>query len=200
MGAYSPIAEVPDDVRARIFDEIVAWGIRAMEAEGVRYRGVLYAGCIVTDDGPKLVEFNCRFGDPETQAVIPRLRSDLGELMLGCIEGNLKNYRARWRKEACVTVVAASEGYPGHIETGVPITGVEDAERVEGAIVFHAGTTERSGRLLTAGGRVLAVSGLGASVGEARDRAYEALDRISFPGKTYRTDIAAAAAEGEHSA
>jgi phosphoribosylamine--glycine ligase len=163
----------------------------------VRFRGVLYAGCIVTDEGPKLVEFNARFGDPETQVVLPRLRSDLGELMLGCIEGNLKNYRARWRPEACVTVVAASEGYPGHYETGLPITGIEDAERVEGVIVFQAGTTERSGRLLTAGGRV---SGLGPTVDDARHRAYEALDRISFPGKTYRTDIAARAAEGEHSA
>ncbi|MEX0755213.1 MAG: phosphoribosylamine--glycine ligase [Actinomycetota bacterium] len=190
MGAFSPLPDVPDDVRARIFDEIVAWGVRAMEAEGVRFRGVLYAGCIVTADGPKLVEFNCRMGDPETQVVVPRLRSDLGELILGCIEGNLKNYRARWRPEACVTVVAASGGYPGHYETGVPITGIEQAEEVDGVLVFHAGTIERSGRLLTAGGRVLAVSGLGPTVEDARERAYEALDRISFPGMTYRTDIA----------
>jgi phosphoribosylamine--glycine ligase len=200
MGAYSPVRQVPDDVRARIFDEIIAWGIRAMEAEGVRYRGVLYAGCIVTTEGPKLVEFNCRFGDPETQVIVPRLRSDLGELMLACIEGNLKNYRALWRPEACVTVVAASDGYPGAYETGMPISGVPEAERVEGALVFHAGTVERSGRLLTAGGRVLAVSGLGPTVRDARDRAYEALERISFPGKTYRTDIAAVAAEGERTA
>ncbi|MEX2274970.1 MAG: phosphoribosylamine--glycine ligase [Actinomycetota bacterium] len=190
MGAYSPMPNVPDDIRSRIFDEIIAWGVRAMEAEGVRYRGVLYAGCIVTDEGPKLLEFNCRFGDPETQVVIPRLRSDLGELMLGCIEGNLKNYRALWRPEACVTVVAASGGYPGRFETGIPIEGVDAAEQVEGAIVFHAGTVERSGRLLTSGGRVLAVSGLGPTVDDARERAYEALSRISFDGMQYRTDIA----------
>jgi phosphoribosylamine---glycine ligase len=190
MGAYSPVGWLDDNTRRRIFDEIISWAVRAMEAEGVRYRGVLYAGCMVTPDGPKLLEFNARFGDPETQVVLPRLHSDLGELMLATMEGNLSNYRVNWRTETCVTVVAASHGYPGPYGTGEEITGLREAEDVPGAIVFHAGTAERDGRVVTAGGRVLSVTGSGDTLSDARDRAYEGLSRISFEGMHYRRDIA----------
>jgi phosphoribosylamine---glycine ligase len=168
-----------------------------METEGVRYRGLLYAGLMLTDDGPKVLEYNCRFGDPETQAILPRMRSDLGELVLACVEGNIGNYKALWTDEACVTVVATSAGYPGDTTPGAEISGLPDAERVAGAHVFQAGTQERNGRVVTRGGRVLAVSGLAGSIAEARTVAYEALDRISFEGMQVRTDIAADAAGRE---
>ena len=190
MGAYSPVDWVDEHTERRIYDEIISWAVRAMEAEGVRYRGVLYAGCMLTDDGPKLLEFNCRFGDPEAQVVIPRLASDLGEILLACIEGNLSNYKVNWRPEACVSVVVASAGYPGEHRAGVEIAGLAEAEEVEGALVFHSGTRERRGRVVSAGGRVLSISGLGGSAAEARDVAYRALSRISFDGMHYRTDIA----------
>jgi phosphoribosylamine--glycine ligase len=197
MGAYSPLAFVDADTEQGIWSGIVRATVRAMEDEGVRYRGLLYAGLMLTDDGPKVLEYNCRFGDPETQAILPRMRSDLGELLLACVEGNLGNYKALWTQDACVTVVAASGGYPGDYETGAEITGLRDAERVDGAQVFHAGTIERNGRVVTGGGRVLAVSGLGPTPADARARAYEALERISFDGMQVRSDIAARAAEGE---
>jgi len=190
MGAYSPVDWVEEHVEQRIYDEIISWAVRAMEAEGVRYRGVLYAGCMLTDDGPKLLEFNCRLGDPEAQVILPRLVSDLGEIALACIEGNLSNYKINWRPETCVSVVAASAGYPGEYRTGVEIAGLREAEEVEGALVFHSGTARRGGRVITAGGRVLSISGLGGTAAEARDVAYRALDRISFEGMHYRTDIA----------
>ncbi len=190
MGSYSPVPEVDEATAARIWDEILSRAVRAMETEGVRYRGVLYAGLMLTDDGPKVLEFNCRFGDPETQAILPRLRSDLGELLLACVEGNLSNYRALFSPETCVTVVIASGGYPGEFRTGVEVHGLDDAEAVEGVLVFHAGTALREGRVVTAGGRVLAVSALGATAAEARARAYEACSRIFFEGMLYRRDIA----------
>jgi phosphoribosylamine--glycine ligase len=190
MGAYSPVDWVEEHVERRIYDEIISWAVRAMEAEGVRYRGVLYAGCMLTDDGPKLLEFNCRLGDPEAQVILPRLVSDLGEVVLACIEGNLSNYKINWRPEACVSVVAASAGYPGEYRTGVEITGLREAAQVEGALIFHSGTARRGGRVITAGGRVLSISGLGGTAAEARDVAYRALDRISFEGMHYRSDIA----------
>jgi phosphoribosylamine--glycine ligase len=145
---------------------------------------------MLTDDGPKVLEFNCRFGDPETQVVVPRLRSDLGELFLACVEGNLSNYRALFSPETCVTVVLASGGYPGEHDTGFEIDGLAEAEKIDGVAVFHAGTAERRGRVVTAGGRVLAVSALGETPAEARSRAYEACSLISFEGMHYRRDVA----------
>jgi len=195
MGAYSPVPFVDDATAERIWGGVVRRTIGAMAGEGVPYRGVLYAGLMVTDDGPKVLEFNCRFGDPETEVVIPRLRSDLAELALACAEGNLGTARAAWAPEACVAVVMASGGYPGEYSTGAPITGLEEAARVEGAVVLHAGTAVRDGRVVTSGGRVLAVSALGSSIGQARTAAYEACSRISFEGAHYRRDIAERAAE-----
>ncbi len=191
MGAYSPVPWVDEATERRIVDDVLVRAVRAMAAEGVRYRGLLFAGMIITAEGPKLLEFNCRFGDPETQAIVPRLRSDLGEMLLACVEGNLANYKALWSPDVCVTVVLASGGYPGHYETSAQIEGVKEAEEVDGVLVFHAGTAERQGRVVTAGGRVLAVSALGSTPGEARDRAYEACSRISFEGAYHRRDIAA---------
>jgi phosphoribosylamine--glycine ligase len=197
MGAYSPVPFVDPAAEARIADDVLVRAVRAMEAEGIRYRGVLYAGLMLTSEGPKVLEFNCRFGDPEAQAILPRLRSDLGEMLLAACEGNLGNYRVHWTPEACVTVVLASGGYPGEHRTGFEIRGLREAEEVEGAVVFHAGTAERRGRVVTAGGRVLAVSGLGPTLAEARRRAYAACARISFEGMHHRTDIAALAAAEE---
>jgi phosphoribosylamine--glycine ligase len=195
MGAYSPVPWVAEAVERRIWDDVLVGTVRAMESEGVRYAGLLYAGLMVTEDGPKVLEFNCRFGDPETQAIVPRLRSDLGEMLLASVEGNIGNYKALWTPDVCVTVVLASGGYPGRYETGFVIDGLDEAGAIDGVIIFHAGTAERRGRVVTAGGRVLAVSALGATAREARDRAYEACSRISFPGMHFRRDIAADATE-----
>ena len=190
MGAYSPVSFVDGVTASLIFDGVLTSAVRAMASEGVLYRGVLFAGLMITAEGPKLLEFNCRFGDPETEAILPRLRSDLGGLLLACANGNLAGAEADWAPEACVTVVMASGGYPGPYATGFDIEGLETAGGVEGAIVFHSGTAERQGRVVTSGGRVLAVSGLGETTAEARVRAYEAASRISFEGVHYRRDIA----------
>jgi len=197
MGAYSPVPFVDPATEERIWEDVLGRSIHAMAAEGVPYRGVLYAGLMLTDDGPKVLEFNCRFGDPETQALVPRLRSDLAELCLACAEGNLAPYRALLAPEACVTVVVASGGYPDAYESGLAIEGLAAAEAVPGALVFHSGTAERDGRVVTSGGRVLSVTGTGRDLTEARERAYEACSRISFDGMYYRRDIAARAAEEE---
>ena len=197
MGAYSPVPFVDPSTERRIWDEVLFPAVRAMDEEGARYRGLLYAGLMITADGPRVVEFNCRFGDPETEAVLPRLRSDLGEMLLACVEGNLGSYKAIWTDEACVTVVLASGSYPGPFQTGLAIDGLEDAGELDGVVVFHAGTSEQDGRVVTSGGRVLAVSALGDSIADARARAYEACARISFDGMRYRRDVAARAAEEE---
>ena len=196
MGAYSPIPFVDDVIADRIMREVLVRTVRALESEGARYSGVLYAGLMLTEDGPKVLEFNARFGDPETQVIVPRLGSDLAELCLACAEGNIELYKANLSPQSCVTVVLASGGYPDSYETGFAIEGLDDAESVEGALIFHAGTAEREGRVVTAGGRVLSVGALGGDVAEARARAYEAVSRISFDGMRFRSDIAAKAAEG----
>jgi phosphoribosylamine---glycine ligase len=199
MGAYSPLPWLgPDDERA-IWDEVVRPTVAAMAVEGVPYRGVLFAGLMLTADGPKTLEFNCRFGDPETQVLMPRLGGDLGELLHTCAAGGLAATRPVFGAEAAVTVVLASGGYPGPYETGLPIEGLDRASEVPGVTVFHAGTREADGRVVTAGGRVLAVSALGASLAQARARAEEACDRIWFEGMHRRRDIAAWAAGEEAS-
>jgi phosphoribosylamine--glycine ligase len=181
----------------RVRTEILERTVRSMAAEGVSYRGVLYAGLMLTERGPMVLEFNCRFGDPEAQVLMPRLRSEPAELLLACARGELGSARVELVPGACVTVVLASGGYPGPYETGFEIGGLDAAGRVEGATVFHSGTTERQGRVVTAGGRVLSISATGPSIAEARDRAYEAAARVSFEGMRHRTDIAALAAKEE---
>jgi phosphoribosylamine--glycine ligase len=168
-----------------------------MASEGTPYRGVLYAGLMLTDEGPKVLEFNARFGDPETQVLVPRLRSDLAELLLAGARRDLSGRRIDLSPRACVTVVVASGGYPGRYATGAEISGLGEAEAVEDVMVFHSGTAERQGRVVASGGRVLSVSALGDDLGQASARAYEACSRIAFEAMHYRRDIAARAAEEE---
>jgi phosphoribosylamine--glycine ligase len=196
MGAYSPLPWVDATTEATIW-ELCRRTVETMAGDGVGYRGLLYAGLMLTADGPKVLEYNCRFGDPETEVVIPRLRTDLAELLLAGAVGGLADVKIDWTPDAAVTVVVASGGYPGPYRTGLPIDGLDAAGTVEGAVVFHAGTAEADDRVVTSGGRALSVTGLGASIGEARSRAYEAVSRIRFDGAIHRSDIAARAAEGE---
>ncbi len=197
MGAYSPVPFVDARTAERIWNDVLARTAEALHAEGIDYRGVLYAGLMVTGDGPRLLEYNCRFGDPETQVLMPRIDTGLAGALLASAEGDLRDADMRLSDGASVTVVAASEGYPGPYLTGLEIAGLEDAAAVEDAVVFHAGTAERGGRVVTFGGRVLAVSGRGDTIGEARATAYEALSRITFEGMHHRRDIAEAATEEE---
>jgi phosphoribosylamine--glycine ligase len=190
MGAYSPVPFVDRTIEARIRTEVLEPAVRALAAEGILYRGVLYAGLMLTDDGPKVLEFNARFGDPEAQAIVPRLRSDLAETAVAVAEGSLSGTTLDWTSEASVTVVLASGGYPGPYGTGVEIRGLESATNLPGVTVFHAGTDRRDGRVVTAGGRVLAVSAVGRDLAAARDGAYGACALIDFEGKHHRTDIA----------
>jgi phosphoribosylamine--glycine ligase len=171
--------------------------VAALAAEGIDYRGVLYGGFMLTAQGPKVLEFNARFGDPETQVVLPLLQSDLLEVMLACANGELHGMRLEWSDNWAVSVVLASAGYPGSYETGKLITGVEKAESLEGVTVYHAGTRRAAdGTLATAGGRVLNVTALAATFEEARARAYAACELIDFEGKYYRRDIGERALRG----
>jgi phosphoribosylamine--glycine ligase len=169
-----------------------------LRRRGTPYHGVLYAGLMMTADGPRVLEYNCRFGDPETQAVLPRLRSDLLELLQRSTStGGLAGYVPAWSSDWAVTVVLASRGYPASSSKGDEISGLEAIDSLD-LQVFHAGTAEQGGKIVTAGGRVLNVTGLGAGPGEARERAYEAAERIDFDGKQMRTDIGARAVERVH--
>jgi phosphoribosylamine---glycine ligase len=190
MGAYSPVPLVDPEVQDKILEGILKPTARALSAEGVRYQGVLYAGIMLTSQGPRVLEFNCRFGDPETQVVLPRLIPGILELLLACVEGNLSHYQLRWTPQACVGVVLASQGYPGPVDTGRPISGLQDLADLEAVQVFHAGTVARDGKVVTSGGRVLTVTALGSDLHEARRRAYEACSLIHFDGMHYRKDIA----------
>lgn len=194
MGTYSPLPHIPEAVVEEAVETIVKPVARAMVAEGRPFRGVLFAGLMLTDSGPKAIEFNARFGDPEAQVVLPRLETDLVDIILASLNGRLGDIDIRWRDEAAVCVILASAGYPGSFAKGLPIEGLEEAERE--ALVFHAGTAERDGRIVTNGGRVLGVVGRGADIGEARERAYAAAAKIRFEGKHFRTDIAARALRG----
>jgi phosphoribosylamine---glycine ligase len=190
MGAFSPLPFVDPETERDIWERIVAGTVQTLREQGVAYSGLLYTGLMLTSEGPKVLEYNCRFGDPETEVVIPRLASDLAELLEACALDRLADVKVISSDEAAVTVVLASGGYPGSYETGLPIDGLDRASEVEGVTVFHAGTREADGRVVTAGGRVLSVTGVAGSIEEARRRAYRAADLISFDGKTMRTDIA----------
>ncbi len=189
MGAYSPVpALAPEDIE-RIVDSVHRPVLAELAGRGTPFVGVLYAGLMLTDAGPRVLEFNARMGDPETQVVLPRLESNFLELATAAARGDLGDIALRVSDDCAVTVVLASRGYPETTEPGVEIRGLEDAES-GGAMVFHAGTALRDGRLLSAGGRVIDVTALGGTVAEARERAYRAIDRIDFPGCRYRRDIA----------
>jgi phosphoribosylamine--glycine ligase len=189
MGVYSTDAMLDAPMRAWILEHIAQKTIDGMAAEEIPFVGVLYCGLMMTAKGPMVLEFNARFGDPETQAIVPRMESDLVEALEACVEGRLSDTALRWKPGASACVVAASEGYPGAYETGKVITGLEEAARVPGVEVFHAGTRLEDGRYRTAGGRVLGVAATGADLQEALGSVYEAMGRISFEGMVVRRDI-----------
>lgn len=188
MGVYSPPGFVDDALEEQVRRTIIAPTIAALADAGASYRGTLYPGLMITDAGPCVVEYNCRFGDPETQALMLRLDADLLEVMLAVVRGRLADVEIRWTEDAVVGVVVASSGYPGAYETGHPIHGLDVLDA--GVEVFHAGTRSEGGRVVTAGGRVLTVVARGHTLAEARQRVYDNVARISFPGMYYRSDIA----------
>ena len=194
MGAYAPAPVMTPELSERVMEEILKPTIEGMKKEGRPYKGCLYAGLMITAKGPKVVEFNARFGDPETQVVLPLLKSDLVEVMLACVDGKLAETKIEWSDEAAVSVVMASGGYPGDYEKGKTIQGIKDAEAA-GTLVFHAGTAEKDGGIVTAGGRVLNVVGVAKDIRTAVDKAYAGVEKISFEGVHYRKDIAHRALE-----
>ena len=189
MGAYTPAPVMDEAMTGRVMEEIVTPTLAAMAKEGAPYAGVLFVGLMIGPDGPRVVEFNCRFGDPECQAILPRLDEDLLPVFEAVASGRGLPASLRWRREASVCVVLASPGYPGTPRAGLPIEGVEAAAALPGVNVFHAGTALRDGALLTAGGRVLGVQTLGGDIRAAMERAYDAVGRIRFEGMQFRHDI-----------
>lgn len=193
MGTYSPAPFVSEESMRQIQSEVLDRWLAGCRAEGIDYRGILYPGLMLTREGPRVLEFNARFGDPETQVYLTRLQNDLLELFLACLDGTLGRHRLRWSSEAAVCVVMASGGYPGSYAKGVPISGLAEAEKISGVKVFHAGTALRDQRIVTNGGRVLGVTALGSDLKAARAKAYEAVGKIDFSGAHFRRDIAARA-------
>jgi phosphoribosylamine--glycine ligase len=191
MGAYSPAPILTPDLERQVREQVLDPFVRGLEADGLTFKGLLYPGLMVTPQGLKVLEFNCRFGDPETQAFLPLLKTDLVDVMDAVIDGRLADCTLEWRDEAAVCVVMASGGYPGDYEKGKPIHGIEAAESDSGVTVFQAGTKRLEGQLLTAGGRVLGVTALAPDVRAARAKAYAAVEKIHFEGAHYRRDIAA---------
>lgn len=189
MGAYSPAPVLTDQVAEQAMARIIRPTLAAMAARGTPYSGVLFAGLMIDASGPQLVEYNVRFGDPECQAILARLDSDLLELLLACAEGRLAGAAPVWSDRPAMTVVAASRGYPGPYEKGTPIGGLAEAAAVEGVTVFHAGTTRDGAALRATGGRVLGVTAVGEDLATARERAYAALGRLDWPGGFWRSDI-----------
>ena len=194
MGAFSPANNWDAQLQLQFEKEIMRPLLRGLAKERIAYRGLLYPGLMITSDGPRVLEFNCRFGDPETQVLLPRMKPDLLPLLEATIDGQIDNYSIEWDKRAAVTVVLASAGYPGTYETGKAISGLNEVAKLEDVQVFHAGTKIVADQVVTAGGRVLAVTALGSTIAAARDRAYAAASRIRFEGCHYRRDIALSAA------
>ena len=193
MGAYSPAPLVTDILFKEIMEKVIYRTIDGLNKEGIEYKGVLYAGIMVTKDGPKVLEFNARFGDPETQAILPRIKSDLLEVMLATASGNLskviKAGGIKWDERACVCVVCTSKGYPGEYEKGQEVFGLNIAEKIKDVVVFHAGTKKQENKIVTNGGRVLGVTGSGNTIKEAIGITYQAVEKINFDGMHYRKDI-----------
>ncbi|MEW6516631.1 MAG: phosphoribosylamine--glycine ligase [candidate division FCPU426 bacterium] len=190
MGAYAPAPAVTPEIMRRVQQEILDPVMAGMAKEGTPYHGVLYAGLMLTSDGPKVIEFNCRFGDPETQAVLPLLASDLSDLALACVKGQLAGRTVEWKPGAAVCVVLAAPGYPASYPKGLAITGLTEAELIPEITVWHAGTDWQDGRWVTQGGRVLNVVARAETLAQAVNRAYQAANRIQFKGMHYRRDIA----------
>ncbi len=194
MGAYSPLPWAPDDIVEETYEKVLAPMIAEMAARGTPFVGLLYAGLALTDDGIRVIEFNARFGDPETQVLIPRLMTPLATLLYNAATDNLDDAVLQWRDESAVTVVLAAEGYPESPKTGAAISSIPAIDKSQ---VFHAGTSDSSGALISSGGRVLTVTGTGADLTEARDRAYRAISQIELEGSFYRSDIALNASVAE---
>jgi phosphoribosylamine--glycine ligase len=194
MGSFSPVPMLSAVEAEELVDAIHRPVLQELAARGAPFLGLLYAGLILSDDGPRVLEFNCRFGDPETQALVPRLEGDLLAALAAAAAGSVAEVELPTSNEAAVTIVLAAQGYPEAPESGIEIRGVDEAEAA-GALVFHAGTAVREGALVSAGGRVLNVTALGGSVAEARETAYRAVGCLDFPGALYRGDIAARAVD-----
>ena len=189
MGSYSPAPVMTAERHKFCVSEILEPCMRVLRGRGIDYRGILYAGLMITESGPKVIEFNCRFGDPETQALLPRLETDLVEVMLACAQGTLSSLELKWSRRSAVCVVTASGGYPGPYAKGILISGLEQVRDQEDVIVFHAGTRLEGVRVLTNGGRVLGVTALHQNLGKAIEQAYACLEKIQFDGKHFRRDI-----------
>ena len=189
MGAYSPAPVMTPELAGRVMDEIIRPTVAGMKKRGTPFKGVLYAGLMVTAAGPKLIEYNARFGDPETQVLLPRLKSDLLAALVATVDGVLNTFDLRWRDDVALTVVMAANGYPDTPEKGSEIEGLLEAGEMPGVIVFHAGTVAKDGRILANGGRVLNVTATGRTVAEAQKRAYAAVGKIDWPGGFCRSDI-----------
>ena len=194
MGAYSPAPIVTDELFSEIKKNIITPIIRGLAGEGRFYKGVLYAGLMITKDGPKVLEFNVRFGDPEAQAILPRMKTDLVDVVEASIDGRLGSFEEiEWRRQACVCVVMAAGGYPGDYKKGLEIKGLDGFEGLKDTIIFHAGTRLSNGRIVSAGGRVLGVTALGDDIEDAIKNSYAAVSKIAFDGAHYRRDIGARA-------
>jgi phosphoribosylamine--glycine ligase len=189
MGAYSPAGIMTEAMCTRVMEEMIKPTLRALKAMGSPYKGVLYAGVMITKDGPKLVEYNARFGDPECQVLMLRMMSDILPALIACADGELKHFSLRWFDDAALTVIMATKGYPGEYGKGSRIGGLDEAAKVEGVEIFHAGTVLKDGHILANGGRVLNVCASGKTVAEAQARAYDAVDRINWPEGFCRRDI-----------
>ncbi|MBN1405820.1 MAG: phosphoribosylamine--glycine ligase [Candidatus Omnitrophica bacterium] len=189
MGAYSPAPVIDDALNDIINKKIIKPIIFGLNEENTPFKGTLYAGLMITRDGPYVLEFNVRFGDPETQAILPRLKTDLMDAVEASIDGNIEKVKLEWDKRPCVCVVCASKGYPGDYKKGIPIYGLDEAESVKDTVVFHAGTKLEADTILTNGGRVLGVTALGEGIKGAIDKAYDACSKINFEGMYYRKDI-----------
>jgi phosphoribosylamine--glycine ligase len=190
MGAFSPANNWSSKLQSQFEEEIIRPVLGGLLVEGITFRGLLYPGLMITENGARVLEFNCRFGDPETQAILPRMKSDLLPLLEATIDGKIDNYSIEWDQRPAVTVVLASGGYPGKYEMGKSVSGLDEAAKIDGLQIFHAGTKQLNDEIVTAGGRVLAVTALGSTMAEARSRAYEAVGRIHFENCHYRRDIA----------
>lgn len=193
MGAYSPAPVMTPGLEEKVMNEVMLPTVRGMKQDGMPYRGVLYAGLMLTKDGPKVLEFNVRFGDPEAQPILMRLDGDLVDIMVAVADGALTPNMVRWKDQASVCVVAAAKGYPGSYEKGTPISGLDEAGTIPDTVVFHAGTADRDDHVVTNGGRVLGVTAIGPTVADAIDRAYLSMSKIHFDGMHYRKDIGARA-------
>ena len=189
MGAYSPAPVVTDAMNAEIMEKILKPTLEALKKRGIIYRGILYAGLMITAQGPKVIEYNCRFGDPETQVILPRLKTDLVNILMAVAQGKLSHLKVEWDGRPAACIVLASAGYPGPYPKGKLVMGLKEAAQVNDAYVFHAGTTMVHGRLATSGGRVLCVTGVGDTIVEALQRAYRAVSLIHFEGMQFRKDI-----------